>query len=39
MLSQRLDDPAVVESMETAIEATEEAFNLMTQALETLDSF
>ena len=39
MLSQRLDDPAVVESMETAIEATESAFNLMTRALETLDSF
>lgn len=38
-LSQRLDDPAVVESMETAIEDTESAFNLMTQALETLDSF
>lgn len=39
MLSQRLDDPAVVESMETAIEATESTFNLMTRALETLDSF
>lgn len=38
-LSQRLDDPAVVESMETAVEATESAFNLTTQALETLDSF
>ena len=38
-LSQRLDDPEVVASMETAVEATESAFNLMTQALETLDSF
>ena len=38
-LSQRLEDPAVVESMEATIEATESAFNLMTQALETLDSF
>ena len=38
-LSQRLDDPAAVESMEMAIEATESAFNLMTQALKTLDSF
>lgn len=38
-LSQRLDDPAVVESMEATVEATESAFNLMTQALETLDSF
>lgn len=38
-LSQRLGDPAVVASMETTIEATEEAFNLMTQALATLDSF
>ncbi|MXW40904.1 MAG: hypothetical protein F4Z75_07170 [Synechococcus sp. SB0668_bin_15] len=39
MLSQRLDDPAVRQSMEAAIEATESAFNLMTQALEALDSF
>ncbi|WP_074457570.1 imelysin family protein [Candidatus Synechococcus spongiarum] len=39
MLSQRLDDPAVRQSMEATIEATESAFNLMTQARETLDSF
>ena len=38
-LSKQLDDPAVRESMEMAIKATESAFNLMTQALETLDSF
>lgn len=38
-LGQRLNDPAVVASMEATIEATESAFNLMTQALETLDSF
>ena len=38
-LSQRLDDPAVRDSMEKTIDATESAFNLMTQALETLDSF
>ena len=38
-LSQRLDDPAVVASMETTIEATESAFHLMTRALATLDSF
>ncbi len=38
-LSQRLDDPTVVESMEAAAAATESAFNLMTQALETLDTF
>ena len=38
-LSQHLDDPAVVDSMEVAIDATASAFNLMTQALETLDSF
>jgi len=38
-LSQRLDDPGVVKSMETAVEATESAFSLMTQALTTLDSF
>lgn len=38
-LSRRLDNPAVVQSMETAVEATESAFDLMTQALTTLDSF
>ena len=38
-LSRRLEDPAVRESMETTIKATESAFNLTTQALETLDSF
>ncbi len=38
-LGRRLNDPAVVESMDSTIEATASAFNLMTQALETLDSF
>ena len=38
-LSRRLDDPAVRQSMEMTVEATESAFNLMTQALEKLDSF
>ena len=38
-LSQQLDDSAVRESMEATIAATEFAFGLMTQALETLDGF